>query len=480
MTPVSIITEETNTPNGILTIEIVFQVHVLGYIVPAVIKSMGNLTIGSDESSDIIWLPGGIDIELYFGMHKKDLIDLFKYIENRIENNWCSVYIKLNSNLIWQGYISRDPDDLSLDNNIIKMHFIDQTERLRDIDPRTNPFGYTYLGDFKKIVDIIKDFFINQIFVDDNYITNIIETSTIEGRIFANGQYITFPFSEFMATLDFYFSPNNVYDNLLNLLKSICLNYNLILYVAPNRTLFLTPRFDEPMQIREIRKSELLETPEYEMIEGIKGMRLKVWTGSYPKDNPANYYIKIYGDFVEGDENCEELIIDQPAGTWETGGYSGIAISYGSQIYWIELNEITYKKIDNSYANYDSLYNIIGKNTWERIKYPRLKTKIIVNGILDQWSPNQFYKLDDSDIIFRGTKYEYDILKNQTTIYLREVGVIPNSLRLLEDGTYRLCENDSRRLLEQIGGGQVIGEIIYRTLEDGFNRLTENGEKRII
>lgn len=480
MADISIITAETNTSNGILTVDIVLQAHSTEYIVTAIIKSIGELTIGSDEDSDSIWFPGSIDIELYFEMVKKDLIDLFKYIENRIENNWCSVYIKLNNNLIWQGYISRDSADLSLDNNIIKMNFIDQTERLRNIDPRTNPFGYTDLSSTKKIIDIIKDFFINQIFLDDNYITNITGTSTIEGRILVNSQYITFPFSEFRTTLDFYFSPNNIYDNLLSLLKSICLNYNLILYIAPNRTLFLTPRFDEFLQIREIRTNELLESPEYEMIEPIKGMRLKIWKGSYPKDDIANYYLETYGDFIEGDENCEELTIDQPAGTFPGGGFSGIAILYQSQIYWVEFDNITYKKIDGSYANYDSLYHIAGINIWDRIKYPRLKSKISVNGIFNQWTPNQFYKLNDSDIIFRGTKYEYDILENKTTIYLREVGVIPNSLRLLEDGSYRLCENGDRRLLEQIGGGQITAEIIYRTLEDGSNRLTENGEKRII
>jgi hypothetical protein len=480
MTGISIIHAETTTPDGLLSIDIALQAHSLEYIISAIIKDISNITLGSDEDSDIIFFPGEINIELYFNMHIKDIIELFKYVKDRIENNWCSVYIKLNDDLIWQGYIDKDPETLSLDGKVIKMTFLDQTTRLKEIDPRTNPFGYADLDATRKIPDIIQDFFINPIFEDDNYINQVQIYSTMEGRILVGAEYLTFPFSEFRAALSFYFSADNNYEDLLSLLKSICLNYNLILYIGFNRTIYLLPRFAENNIIREIKKTEIYESPEYEMIDRIAGIKIKVWKGSYPKNNESNYYIETYGNYTEDDDHCEEIIIDQPAGTWPGGGFSGIAISYQSQIYWVEFNQITYKKIDGSNAGYNSLYYWAGIQNWDYIKYPRLKCKLTVRGTYNQWSPNQYYKLYDSDILFRATKFEYDLLKNQTTIYMREVGVIPNSRRLLEDGAYRLCENDSIRLLEELGGGQIVGETIYRTLEDGYNRLTEDGNKRII
>jgi hypothetical protein len=160
MNTVSIIHADTPTPNGLLSLDIALQPNSMEYILSSVIKDISTFVLGTDEDSDIIYYPGEVSVELYFSMHIKDVIELFKYIKDRAENSWCSVYIKLNEDLIWQGYIDKDPETLSLDGKVIKMTFLDQTTRLKEIDPRTNPFGYADLDATRKIPDIIQDFFI--------------------------------------------------------------------------------------------------------------------------------------------------------------------------------------------------------------------------------------------------------------------------------------------------------------------------------
>ncbi len=468
---------ETIIPAGYLTIDIVFS-HAINYTLNAELKNISSITLGSDEDSDIIYFPGEIDIELYFKMDKKDLIEIMKYIIAVNVYNWVSVYLKLNNNLIWQGYLDKDPENLNLKGNVLKLKILDQTSRLKGIDPKTNPFGYN-LDSTEKIINIIQDIFIN-IFNGDNYVNQIEIFTTLEGQIVIDyTNYLTFPFSEFRAVLSFYYSSDCNYEDILHVLKSICLNYNLIAYVGFNRILYLFPRFIEFNNIREITKNELLEAPDYDIIQSIKGMKAKIWKGAYPKNDDNNYYIKLYGEYDPDDESCEEIIIDQPAGSYPGGGYSGIAILYNSTIYWIEHDRIRYKKIDNTYSDYNALWYFVADETWNTINSPRMKCRIVVNGLYDSWNPSKYYKLYDSDILFRATKFEYDLLKNTTTLYLREVGIIPGSYRLLENGDYRLLEYGEMRMLEELGS-EIVSEENFRITEDNYYRITEDDYNRIL
>ncbi|MEJ5352460.1 MAG: hypothetical protein WHS65_12800 [Melioribacteraceae bacterium] len=470
---------EDNIAAGFLKIVIYLSPIPVGIELSPKLKNLGDFVIGNDDDSDLILMPGEVNCEIYFQEHIKDLIDLFNYINYRISVAWNEVYIYLNNNLIWQGFIDKDINKLKLDrqNKTIKLSFVEQFAFVKNYDPKTNPLFYQNLNDFRKITDIIKDIFTVP-FVNA-YVNSIINGSTIEGRILVNyTDYITFQFSEFMASLSFYYGNNSNYSTLADVLKSILFNYNLICYMGFERKLFLIPRFVEFNNIIQINTNELLSSPNYQAISPIKGVKVKVWKGSYPKDD-TNYYIYTLGNYVQGDENCEELIIDQPAGSFPGGGYSGIAVIYNSQIYWIEFDNIRYKKLDGTFSDYKALYKIIADDNWSQIRYPRLKCDIEVNGLFDKWMPG-YYKLPDSDIVFRAVKFNYNFLQNSTKISLRQAGIMPSNYRLLEDNSYKINEDFSKRLLEKIIGGTYQLINYYRLTEDGQYRLTEDYNKRLI
>jgi len=247
MRDISLLRIEEKIPIGYLRIDIQLIPRDLSYIIYPILIDIGKIKLGSDEDSDLIYFPGEVNIKIYFKEHIKDVIEAFQYIQERITNNWCSAYIYINNNLIWQGYVDRDSDKLKLsDDKIMELTILDQTIRIKDLDPKTNPFGYTDLNEKRKILDIIKDFFINQIFMDDNYINQIECYSTFEGRILINfTNYITILFNDFRADLNFYFSNNYIYNTLMELFKSILINYNLIAYIGFERKLYLLPRFVE-------------------------------------------------------------------------------------------------------------------------------------------------------------------------------------------------------------------------------------------
>lgn len=446
---------------------------------PELVK-ISEFSLGSDEDSDLINLPGEVSVELFFYEDTKDTIELLQYLQQKISSEFINVYFYLNSELIFQGYIDPSTDRLKLneDKKTIQLSILDQTLRIRDLDPKTNPFNYPNLNDNRKIIDLIQDFFINNIFGYDNYILGLEQYSTIEAQAIIGSNYITFFFDQLYANLNFYYRPLGAgYDRLIDVLKSILINYNLIAYIGFDRKLYLIPRFDGLNEIFEVQKYNLIDKPEYKITDKIDGVKVHVWKGSHPKEN--NYYIYTLGNYTDGDNNSEELFIDQPCGSFPGGSYSGIAVIYNSQYYWIEPDRVRYKKRDDSYSGYNSLYKLVADDNWDKIKFPRLKCEIEVDGIFDKWTPKYAYKLFNSDILFRASKFKYDIIKNKTRISMRQIGIVPVDYRLLEDGYYRLVESSSYRLLEFAVGSQT-QDIFYRITEDNNDRILEDGNKRII
>ncbi|MEG8946599.1 hypothetical protein [Rosettibacter firmus] len=467
-------------PAGNLQIEMILTPYILppdeGIDLNAELLNMSELKIGNDDDSDLIMMPGEINIEFcLLDKPLKDVIDLFNYIAYR--NRWSiHTYIRINGNLIWKGYVDKDLDKMKLNymEKSIRLNLIDEYSRIKDLDPKLNPFNYN-LDDTKLITEIIYDIFTHYFY--DPYVNNLICLSNLEGQILINyTEYITFPFNQFRAALSFYYGQNSNYATINDVLKSILVNYNLIVYVGQNRTLYLIPRFIEFNYINVITHNQIISISDYKMIQRIKGMQVNVWKGGYPKDN--NYYIYQLGNYVDGDRLCEKLYIDQPAGTYPGGGYSGIAVIYNSTIYWIEFDRIRYKKLDGSYSDYKALYKIVADDVWEKIKSERIGVEIEVKGL--NWEPG-FYMIPGSDIVFRATRFKYNFIKNTTKISLRQVGIIPFTSRLLEDGTLRLTTDYSKRLLEgyEIGAYQEPIQQSYRLTEDSFKRLLEDNNYRL-
>lgn len=416
------------------------------------LQDISPIKLGSDEDSDIILSAGQVSLAFYFFDNNQSILDYYKFIHQQIKSGARPVKIYLNSQLIWQGYVDDNTGKLQYDQKekIIKINCLEQIIRLKNVNPKLNPFAYTDLNQRKKIVDIIRDI-ITLNSSTDSFVQEVVPLSTLQGYAVVNSQWLLYNFIDFMAKLNFYFGPDSNYDNMLTLLKSIAINYNLIINVGLDRKLYLVPRFIEFNEIGVISHNDLITLPSYKIIDKINGLKVSLWTGLYPKNN--NYYTYYLGDYVENDDRSEKLIIDQPCGNFPGSFYSGVEVIEGGNYYWLEEENIRHKKIDGSFTPFQSLFNIVANNVWEEIKYPRLKCIIEVSGSYDRWTPSKYYVIDGDENIYRAISFEYNLLHNRTKITLKQASNLVYQLsqnggvRLTEDGYYRLIEDGSLRLI---------------------------------
>lgn len=416
-----------------------------------ILVDISPIKLGSDEDSDIILSAGQVSINLYFDDTNQSILGYYRFIHQQIKSGNRSVKIHLNSQLIWQGYIDNNTDKLQYDpqKKTIKINAIEQIVRLKNIDPKLNPFGYSNLSQRKKIVDIILDIITaNSIY--DSFVQEVVPLSTLQGYAVVNGQWMLYDFPDFMAKLNYYFGTDSNYENMLVLLKAIALNYNLIIYAGLDRKLYLLPRFAEYNEVDVIDTADLITKPQYKIIDKINGLKVRLWTGMYPKDN--NYYTYYLGDYTPNDKLSEDLTIDQPCGIFPGYMYSNIEIIDGGNYYYLEEENVRHRKMDGSFTSFQSLYNIVANNVWDEIKYPRLKCSVEVSGFYDRWNPSKYYVIEGDENIYRATSFEYDLIHNKTKINLKQASNLvyqlpPGDYRLTEDGGFRLIEDGSIRLI---------------------------------
>ena len=166
----------------------------------------------------------------------------------------------------------------------------------------------------------------------------------------------------------------------------------------------------------------MIELPEYDIIPPIKGLKAKLSEGS---SNPKTYFDVVYGNYVEGDDKCEEMIIDQPCGEWAgypISGFSGVYIYHlGVMAAVEELGNIRTRYTNGTYSDWNYLWPKVSSDTWLRVQNARKKCTVKVKGLYNTWKPDRHYTIEGVTGYWRAHQFKFDIMKNRTEIKLREI-----------------------------------------------------------
>lgn len=379
--------------------------------------SFGEITIGEDDDSDLVLFPASFDIRFRIndeGDQERWYNTLTDFYFQTIQVEFFFTPTGQYGNYIYRGGIDKKTLKGNKDLKTIQFKTVGEIVNLNSVDPRTNPFNYANLSDKRKIKDIITD-----IVTHNSIITSVSGTSNLEVKVDEISSIKTF--EDFGAALETYFNNNCYFDNCLDLLKNILLNYNMIGYAGLDRVFRLIPRMYESNSIYQITKNDLMDYIEFDFIEAIQGAEIKLYTGTVPQSNESNWSTKTKGDITA--DKVERFRLIQPGGYYtSTEGWSGVFVYHSGQWYFTDPDgQFRIKKFDNTYTDWDYLWKYPVDSVWDMVKLNRLKAKVTVGGLFTKWHFGNFYKLPGIDKIFRCSKIGYDFIKDKTKLYLRGV-----------------------------------------------------------
>jgi len=382
------------------------------------ITDFDEITIGSDEDSDILMTPG----EVKASFHMPETLAFILSVLADFESIETTLRIYVGGEWIWSGYVEKSKSRISTAKKILTIQGYDHTKNMLEQDPTTNPMGYT-LTDYKKITDIVSEPFTTDTIVKYPIINNVVSKSTLQARIGTT----YFSFTDFYSNLAFYYNSNSNYSNMASMLKQIMLNYNLIGYLGLDRNLYLFPRFAEypGSDIYTITRDEWADFPEYEIISARTGMQVKLWAGGYPKTDDSKYGTKTYGTYSEDDDDCESLIIDQPCGYIDSlgEGASQLFVYNSGTLTGIDPSSpgnIRRMLWSGSYSDWGYLWVYVASDTWEYIKVPRAKCTVKLKGSYNKWKPKLYYMFNGDTTVWRAQCFKYNLIDNITELYLRK------------------------------------------------------------
>lgn len=383
---------------------------------------IGEISFGNDKDSDLIYYPSNFDIEV--AINNSDSYYWSK-AANGLSQFGNEVELQIDGQVKWRGYVYRKSVRANKTAKTIKFTCIDQSQRFKEFLPSTNPLNYN-LSNFYKVIDIINNIFTSSAFNSSPLITQTSYHGTIQAR-YGSPESI-FNFNDFYASAGFYFSSDSNYESMIELVKNILINYNLIAYLGMDRILHLVPRIYEGQNAYTIQKLDLLKDPEFEMSFAMEGLQGKLWTGAYPKTNSGNFSAVNYGSIINvGDkEKVEKIQIDQPGGSYpiapnSSTAFSGVAVNYNGSLVFIDTNgNFRNRNTMGIYNPWDALWKIPVVSTWSYVSTNRPQYKVEVNGVWDKWNFDKYYKFIGSSEVYRLIKVKYNLYKKRSTLTLKK------------------------------------------------------------
>lgn len=383
---------------------------------------IGEISLGNDKDSDIIYYPSNFDLEV--AITHSDLYYWSKAAYG-ISQFGNQVELLIDDVLKWRGYVYKKSIRANKIAKTLKFNCIDQSQSFKESIPSSNPLSYN-LDNYYKVVDILNSIFTSTAFNSSPFITQTNYHGTIQAR-YGSPEAI-YNFNDFYANAGFYFGADSNYENMMDLVKNILLNYNLIGYFGLDRVLHLIPRVYEGQTAYTILKTDLLKDPEFEMSYGMEGMQAKLWTGSYPKTDGGHFSTVNYGSIINinDKEKVERIQIDQPGGVYPEApdnsiAFSGVAVNYNGSLVFVDTNgNFRNKNIFGNYNNWDALWKIPVTTTWGYVLANRPQYKVEVSGIWDKWNFDKYYKFVGSSEVYRLVKTKYNLYKKRSTLTLKK------------------------------------------------------------
>jgi hypothetical protein len=407
----SIITSEVYSPAGKVTVKLTILAGT--YDVIAHQCEISPISCGNDDDSDLSNLINRIDIRLHYAGLFSEFIDLL----GELYSNTTSVKVWLGTDSIFAGWLDQSTIEGDTLQQVFKVTAYDATQELKKVDPRINPRLWE-LNTLASLSDLIADHLFPAVtaLTLGSISTNILAKVTDSGTT-----YEDIPFGKFMTYPGLYFDTDCYYDNMLSLLKSIFLNYNLIAYVDLYRRLHAIPRTHSAIVPTAITKTQIRQLGEFNYIEPYDGVLSKIYTGKIPQNDESNYVERELGD--ASGRRVENLRILQPGGMYsgqcgfssvflDLGSNGTVAVDPGVQSFRIQ-------RLDGTYTSYQYLYELIADKSYNMVSSPRKRIRVTVTGLVQGF----FFTLPFFSDIFRAGKIEWDIMNNQTILSLRQVEV---------------------------------------------------------
>ena len=372
------------------------------------------VSCGNDDDSDLAMMLNKVDVRLHIPENDTEFLN----IAESIYQNPTLLLIELDGDTIFYGYVENMSLNVNTLQKVIKFGAFDAAQILKDIDPTTNPLSYS-LPELISLEQLITD----ALFTTNTKITFGGIYTTVEGKVEVDSVlYEGILFENFFVFNTLYYDTDCFYTSLLTMLKDLLLNYNLVGYVNLYREFKAVPRSHSAIPVTAIQKQDIREMSDYSFIEPIDAMSAKLWTGVTPQTTPANWVDIAYGD--PDSENIENLRFAQPGGQWPVspGGINSVWLKV-PDLGTIEpidasVESFRLKRLDDTYTDYKYLYALVYESAYETISLTRKKIKVVLSGIREgyYWSL-PFFPND----VFRSGKIEWDIMNNQTILYLRKI-----------------------------------------------------------
>lgn len=371
----------------------------------------GKISVGNDEDSDLILFPSNFDIKFRVDGDTEKWFNILKDMYNQ----YVEVDFVIDNEVIFEGVVDKYTLKANKDLKTISFKVFDKILNLKEYYPEENPVGYPVIYDTiinikQAIIDILS-------LVHSSASVEV--NSYIEGRLtYDDVEYIE-GFNEFGTWLTSWYEYNTIFANMLEVLKCIMVNFNMIGYMTFDRTLKLIPRMHEANPVYNINVKQIMEFIQFEHIQAIDGIKAEVWNGDDPQNDPQNWFPKTVGN-TEG-KLVENLRLTHHS---DAGAYGGSNVYFPVDGNWRQIasgQNFRIKKFDNTYTDWDYLWKYPVNTVFEMVNKKRYKIKVVVPGNYKQWTFDYFYKIPGIDMVFRPSKIDYDFIKNKCTLYLRSV-----------------------------------------------------------
>ncbi len=383
-----------------------------------VLLDFDTFNVGNDDISDIIYYPGNFKLKLKVNGDTNKWIAIYRDLLNVT----CVVDVFDGNKHIWSGYVDKDDVNGNSFTKTLEFTTLDQMKRLENYKPSENPFNYN-LNNFGKVIDIIKDILTSDNFFQFPYISEVVYLGKMEARYDNGGNWIYKPFEDFYTEYNYYYNSNVGYENVLQLLKQILLNYNCIGVIGFDKKFYMIPRVAENPDVITITREMLNSYPEWERVYRMRGLKAKLGTGTV-----GVYHEELRGDTEsESKRKVENITIEQPGGNWRIegsgiSGYSGVYLNIGGVLAATKLHDKSFRTKDKNgnYTEWKSLWSIPVDTTWDLIKFDRQKVKVKITGNYNTVPIWKCYKLEGIDMVFRAAKGSYDFKKKEVTLVLMQ------------------------------------------------------------
>ena len=416
----------SNVPQG----QLKFQFSIADSIYDATethtFLKLGKFETGSDHDKDTLFFPNNFEVEFKIEGSKALWFEVLK--ELRSLKTIVQVY--LDDQWIFAGYAYSKNIDSDFVQQTIKVKVIDQFLKLKDIDPRTNPFGFT-LGTPMKVTEFLYEILLYATFLDGAYVSDVVSECTYEATI-GDGS-VNIDFLNFGIMPNKYFTSSSSYTTMLEVFKQVLLTFGCKGYIGFDRKFHMVPRIYSDQSVKTIMPSDRKSSVETDIVFAKKGLQVFIHDGN--GDDTHDYEYEEYAlGTVENDSNgnlvnpdsVEILRIDEPCGTLPytlngSSGYSGLYCWYDNTWYVADFDSIRRKNSDGSYTSRQSLWQLTSNDAWDLARYDKSNFKIncagkFVDGkstLLSDYTMSKFFNLSEfPSFVMHARKISYDFKKN--------------------------------------------------------------------